>query len=643
MSFQILKIVLYSTAGATRVLALRPNAVNIITGASKTGKSALIHIVNYCLGRKTSNIPEGVILQSVSWFGVHLLRGEDELFVARRNPGPGKASSEAIYIEKGRGIQLPDFNDLTQNINRDGLITLLTEFSGIAEYTFETKPGQTRHTGIAKIGKALIYCFQEQGEIANQRLLFHRQGEQHLPQSIKDYMPFFLGAVDKEHLLHKEELNRLKQQLRKRERQESEKERLKGSSFERAHALIAEAVSVGLLPSGHEMPPSWAEVKDVLEAALNAKAEQDIPASQYGQELNRLFEAQKDLRQKYRSAGEEISALRTLKSGGDGFAKEATEQQARLSSIGLLPINEDANHHTCPFCSSELENPTPHSNAIRSSLKRISDQLNGVTSDLPHIEKMIAMAEASLADINSELREVNAQIQAVQNIDQQIEEIRDSNAKRALVQGRLGFYLETIANVKDEAVGNKDIDVLRGRIQSLENLIDTDALQDRLSSILSVLSYEMTEMSRSLDLEHSNLPVRLDPKKLTVVVDTENGPLPLERMGSGENWVSLHLITHLVLHRWFAKKDLPIPHFVFFDQPTQAYYPPEVTEETVKNTDKESVERMFKLIAEKVKDAGFQVVITEHADIQGSWYQNMITEKWWDGITKLVPIDWISS
>ena len=51
MSFQILKIVLYSTNGATRVLALRPNAVNIIAGASKTGKSALIHIVNYCLAR----------------------------------------------------------------------------------------------------------------------------------------------------------------------------------------------------------------------------------------------------------------------------------------------------------------------------------------------------------------------------------------------------------------------------------------------------------------------------------------------------------------------------------------------------------------------------------------------------------------
>jgi len=133
----------------------------------------------------------------------------------------------------------------------------------------------------------------------------------------------------------------------------------------------------------------------------------------------------------------------------------------------------------------------------------------------------------------------------------------------------------------------------------------------------------------------------LNPKKLTVIADTENGPLPLEKMGSGENWVSLHLITHLVLHRWFAKKDLPVPRFVFFDQPTQAYFPPEVAEETVKNTDKEAVERMFYLILEKVKDSEFQVIITEHADILEKWYQEMVAEKWWDGVKKLVPLEWI--
>ena len=90
-----------------------------------------------------------------------------------------------------------------------------------------------------------------------------------------------------------------------------------------------------------------------------------------------------------------------------------------------------------------------------------------------------------------------------------------------------------------------------------------------------------------------------------------------------------------------ARKRLPVPNFIFFDQPTQAYFPPGVSDETVRNTDRESVIRMFRLISEKVKDAGFQVIVMEHADIQEDWYQLMITEKWWDGVKKLVPLDWI--
>lgn len=642
MSFQILKIVLYGNSGETRILPFRTDSVNIITGASKTGKSALIDITNYCLGRRTSSIPEGVILENVSWFGLHLSRGQEEMFVARRNPWPAKSSSEDIYVEKGRNLKVPNHNNLIQNANRDTLIRLLTEFAGISEYAFEPKPGQTRKTGVADIGKALIYCFQEQGEIANKRFLFHRQGEQFLPQSIKDYMPFFLGLVNKEHVLLKEKLRRLKQELRKLESKEAEKKRLKGASFERAHALIAEAISVGLLSADQRMPQSWSEVKEVLRAAINTKVELDIPEGQYARELNRLFEAQKQLRHRYRTAGEEVAALRTLKSGGDGFAQEANEQRARLSSIGLLPINEEVDHHICPLCSSALKGSVPDSEAIYKNLKNISKQLEGVTSDLPHIEQMIAMAEARQAEVKSELREINAKIQAIQQANRQIEEIRDSNAKRALIQGRLGLYLETIAEFEDEPAANSDIENLRSSIQSLEELLDIDTLQERLNSTLSVLSQRMTEMARRLELEHSCHPIRLDPNKLTVVADTENGPLPMERMGSAENWVSLHLITYLVLHCWFGKKGLPVPHLVFFDQPTQAYFPPDVADETVRNSDMESVIRMFQFIAEMVKDAGFQVIITEHADIRENWYQEMVTEKWWDGIKKLIPLSWLN-
>ena len=45
MSVQILDIVLYSHDGRQRALPLKAGRVNVITGASKTGKSALIDIV----------------------------------------------------------------------------------------------------------------------------------------------------------------------------------------------------------------------------------------------------------------------------------------------------------------------------------------------------------------------------------------------------------------------------------------------------------------------------------------------------------------------------------------------------------------------------------------------------------------------
>ena len=51
MSFQILEIAVYNRQGNRNSVRLKPGVVNIITGGSKTGKSALIDIVDYCLGR----------------------------------------------------------------------------------------------------------------------------------------------------------------------------------------------------------------------------------------------------------------------------------------------------------------------------------------------------------------------------------------------------------------------------------------------------------------------------------------------------------------------------------------------------------------------------------------------------------------
>ena len=51
-----------------------------------------------------------------------------------------------------------------------------------------------------------LLLLEFQSEIANQKFLFHRQGEQFIPQAIKDTLPYFLGAVPEDLLARQREL-----------------------------------------------------------------------------------------------------------------------------------------------------------------------------------------------------------------------------------------------------------------------------------------------------------------------------------------------------------------------------------------------------------------------------------------------------
>lgn len=644
MKFQILNILVYGANGQIRSIELKPDAVNVITGQSKTGKSALIHIVDYCLGRRECNVPAGVIRKHVEWYAVKLQTSSGEVFIARRNPEPGKESSEDIYIERGTSLSCPEASSLTKNANLETLAPILNQVLGIGEYTHEPKTGQTRKTGTADIGKALFYCFQEQSEIDDQKFLFHRQGEPFIPQSIKDYLPYFLGAITDEFIQNKEELRKLNRKLKQVESRIAERNRLKGQNFERAFALLNEAKSVDLIAADEPLQDSWSNVRQLIETALARNIDND-PAEPNVDVLNDLLDRQQRIRETYRIATSELKSLKDLKRSSNGFGSEMGEQKSRLESINIFGHTGDPN--TCPLCSSTLPSAVPSAEAIRASLTDIDSQLEAVTNDTPHLDAMIAKAEDKLREFKKQLDEVKASIISLQTTNQRISDLRDFNSRRAMIKGRLSLYLENMpANDVDDSDDKLEAEKIAEQVRALEAVLDDETLAGRLESILSLVSTQITSLARKLEIEHSDSPMRLDLKKLTIVADhADDGAIPMPKMGSGETWVGLHLVTHLALHNWFFKKQRPVPQFLFLDQPSQAYFPPDTSAETVReqteatNPDRQSVIRMFKLIVEETKN--FQVIVTEHADIREDWYQALVRENWWDGKQKLVPVEWI--
>lgn len=644
MKFQIINILLYGLNGQIRSIALKPDAVNIITGRSGTGKSALIHIVDYCLGRKKCNICAGVIRKHVSWYAVKIQTSSCQIFIARRSPDPDKEASDDIYIEIGNSLCFPEANNLTKNSNLDTLKSILNKILGIDEYAKEPNSGQTRNTGTADIRKSLFFCFQEQSEIDNQKFLFHRQGEPFLPQSIKDYLPYFLGAITDEYIQNKKELRKLNHKIKQIQSRIAERNRLKGQNFELAFALLNEAKNVSLIAADEPLQASWDNVRQLIEKALSRNID-NYPAEPDVNVLNDLLDHQQQIREEYRIAAAELNSLKDLKLSSNRFGFEMEEQKSRLESINIFGHTSDPNF--CPLCSSPLHSVIPSAEAIRASLTVINSQLEAIANDTPHLDEMITKAEDRLAVIKSKLDEVKASIISLQSTNECISNLRDFNSRQAMIKGRLSLYLENMpTNDIDDSDDKLEAEKLSEQICVLESALDDEATTERLESILSLVSTHITSLARELEIEYSNSPMRLDLKKLTIVADNADyGAIPMHKMGSAETWVALHLVTHLALHNWFFKKQRPVPQFLFLDQPSQAYFPPDTSDETVleqtkrTNPDRQSLIRMFRLIVKETNN--FQVIITEHADIKEDWYQTVVRENWWDGKQRLVPIEWI--
>jgi len=207
------------------------------------------------------------------------------------------------------------------------------------------------------------------------------------------------------------------------------------------------------------------------------------------------------------------------------------------------------------------------------------------------------------------------------------------------------LYVESLPDLPDTKALDQEAEALREQCSGLEVELSDERVRERLESMTSILGQRMTHWARDLGLEHSKYPLRLDLKNLTVVADTADGPVPMSRMGSGENWVGYHLIAHLALHHWFVQRARPVPRFLFLDQPSQVYFPAEKDVEgsmsLIAEDDRVAVSRMFRLVFDVVKEVapGLQVIMTEHADINEDWYQGAVVERWRGGL-KLVPEEW---
>jgi ABC-type phosphonate transport system ATPase subunit len=125
---QIKSLIFYNKEGDKRVLSFNIGKVNIITGESKTGKTAIIDVVNYCLGSDDCRISEGIIRDTVEWFGILLSYENEEVFIARQNPNVlHQNSTQYIFFSNADKVKIPNIEELQNNSDISTLKDFITK------------------------------------------------------------------------------------------------------------------------------------------------------------------------------------------------------------------------------------------------------------------------------------------------------------------------------------------------------------------------------------------------------------------------------------------------------------------------------------------------------------------------------------
>lgn len=638
---QIFKMILYNEFGKKRELSFKLGSLNIITGKSKSGKSAVGEIIEYCLGSKKCNIADGIIREKVSWYGLLLQFSKFQLFIARKNPDEDKNKSDLFYFREGENVAIPSLDEIRPNANLDAILKKLGSLSNISENHYTDSSNQINKSIKSNFTAALKFCFQDQDEIASKNVLFHNQAQPFVQNAIKNTLPYFLGASTEDAVILISEKKRLEKQLKKLQAEYEEYKGISNYSPSLVNNLIEEAQDVGLLNKAQvkklKEDNNRTEIVKTL-SSLNANNLTEYMGDERLLSLQNEIAHQQDILSRYNSRIQEVEIYQR---NFQNFHDELGYKSSRLKSIGLFKsLNFETNY--CPFCSNKLSNPLPNLDEMKRSLLDLNNSIEKVDSEQPKLDAYLMDLKEKRNETRSNISDLRLQINDAYDQQKDALKNRDIYYQQSKVLGRISLWLESQRVEKDKIDFSGKINRLSQKIDIIDSKLDESFNEDQVEYALSKIQANMNNWTQALDLEYENSTYRFDLKKMTVIVDKDR-PIPLNQLGSGANWLGAHLITYFAFQKFFIQHNRPVPAFLFLDQPSQVYFPVTMEKLQPGSEDYKAVENIYAFINDRVneEDGKLQVIVVDHARLQNKIFDKSVIENWHKIDDNLIPSDWL--
>ncbi|EHQ14988.1 LOW QUALITY PROTEIN: hypothetical protein Sbal183_2082 [Shewanella baltica OS183] len=648
--------------------------LNVVTGKSSTGKSALIEIFDYCFGSGENTIPKGVITTSAAIYYVAFSVNEQSIVIAR---DPDKASKAFFRL-----VESFNSDDIVGDYFNSSYFRPLDQFKKHLRDFFldiddvdESLAARANRRNNAKAATPSIRSFssfmlQHQNLVANKHALFYRFDEKDKRDQAIDHTKIFLGLVDQKYFHLSQEKERLSADVRRLERQKETNKRTSESYKQNVGPVLSQLYAL----MGFKDEPLTLE--KVLRHPQSAKDQLDsiiVP-----EQINHNSDA---ATQRYNQLKlertQKTAELRKLQRQTASINKHIQEEERFVDNVKQFssPKHVHISTSVCPFCHTEK-------NTLRESAEKLQQAITKVSGNLAQARPMKAKFESSLVDVQRNITEVfdkeltalNQQITEIEKTEKQLAELKSLYESILMQKAKLFMLLDTL-NMADDAELEKQIKEITKKIKGINKDLEQYDVQKGLENASAKVNEYMAEIGSHFEFEASYKPINLhfsfetfDLYHLT----QENEKIHLRSMGSGANWLYCHVTLFLALHKYFAElgNKCAIPSILFFDQPTQVYFPnfnrdnsesfeDQKSQETEQrkilkveqniDEDIEAVENLFSQLSiycnEVELSNGFcpQIIVTDHADnltlSNGESFEALVNGNRWRTRGLISPIE----
>lgn len=616
--------------------------LNVVTGKSSTGKSALIEIFDYCFGSGENTIPKGVITTSAAIYYVALAVNEQDMVVAR-DP---EITSKAFF----RCVEIFNSADIVRDYFSSTYFRPLVEFKKHLREFFldiddvdESLAARANRRFNQKAATPSIRSFssfmlQHQNLVANKHALFYRFDEKEKRDQAIEHTKIFLGLVNQKFFHLSQEKERLTADIRRLERQKETNKRTSESYKQKVGPVLSQLYAL----MGFQDEPL--SLEKVLRHPQDAKDQLDgiIVPEKINHNSDAITERYNQLKL---ARNQKATELRKLQRQASSINKHIQEEERFVDNVKQFsaPKHVHISASICPFCHTEKD-------TLRESAEKLQQAITKVSGNLAQARPMKAKFESSLVDVQRNievvsraLTELNQQITEIEKTEKQLAEQKSLYESVLMQKAKLFALLDTL-NMADDADLEKQIKGLSKQIEDINKDLKKYDVQKGLESASAKVNGYMADIGSHFEFEASYKPINLhfsfetfDLYHLT----PENEKIYLRSMGSGANWLYCHVTLFLALHKYFAElgDKCAIPSILFLDQPTQVYFPnfnrdisenfeEQKSQEAEQRTKKErrvdedikAVENLFSRLSiycnELELNDGFspQIIVTDHAD-----------------------------